>query len=107
MPVRAILVSALLILPSQLVSQTQAGTLVLRNTLGDSVRVEVRLSASTDCATGRSAGTRTLKPKQRWEVVSARVICWRREAVPGDPARGWTAWRTEQVAAATKREVAL
>jgi hypothetical protein len=101
------LVGALLVLPRPLVSQTQAGTLVLRNALADSVRVEVRLGSSTDCAAGRSVGTKTLKPNQRWEVVSARVICWRREAVPGNAARGWTAWSTAQVAAATKREVAL
>jgi hypothetical protein len=105
---RPIVVAVLLfMLASPLAPQTPAGTLVLRNTQADSMRVEVRVGSSTDCAASRTAGTRTLKRNQRWEVVTARVICWRREAEPGNAASGWTAWRTAQVAAATKREVAL
>jgi hypothetical protein len=87
-------------------AQTRAGTLVLRNTIADSVRVEVRL-ASADCAAGRTVGTKTLKRNQRWEVVSPRMICWRREAVPGNATRGWTAWRTAEVGAGTRREEVL
>jgi len=88
-------------------SQSAAGTLILTNARFDRVQVEVRLGSSANCAASKSSATHTLRRGQQWAVASARVICWRREAVPGNPSRGWGAWTTAQVAAASTREVDL
>lgn len=87
-------------------AQTTGGTLILRNGRFDQVQVEVRLGSS-DCEANTSVGTRILTRDQGWAIVSERVICWRREVVPGDAATGWTSWSTTRVTAATKREVTL
>ena len=88
-------------------AQTTGGTLILRNGRFDRVQVEVRLGSSSECAANESVGTRTLTRDQGWAIVSQRVVCWRREAVPGDATAGWTDWSTTRVTAATRREVAL
>ncbi len=88
-------------------AQTTGGTLILSNARFDQVQVEVRLGSSTDCGANPSVGTRTLTRNQRWAIVSARVVCWRREAVPGDAAAGWTDWTVARVTTARRREEAL
>ena len=88
-------------------SHATAGTLVLKNASWDAVQVDVRLGPSTDCAANRVVGTRTLNRDQWWTIVTNDVICWRREAVPGDVAHGWTTWTGLRVATGTKQEVVL
>jgi hypothetical protein len=109
-PPRAVpVVAFLLLLAASPLGSTPAAPrgLVLRNAQWDAVRVEVRIGASTDCAANASVGTRTVRRRQTWTIVTAQPICWRREQVPGDAARGWTAWSRTQVAANTGQEVDL
>jgi hypothetical protein len=88
-------------------AQTPAGTLVLRNAQWDSVRVDARLGSEDACEANPSVGARTLRRGQRWAFVSGRVVCWRRERVPGDARHGWTDWERLRVPAAARREVEL
>jgi hypothetical protein len=90
-----------------LTAQSAGGTLIISNARFDQVQVEVRLGSSSDCAANPSVGTRTLTRNQRWAIVSARVVCWRREAVPGNQAAGWTDWTSARASAPTRREVTL
>jgi hypothetical protein len=83
------------------------GTLVLYNARWDSVQVEVSIGTSIQCVDNASVGTRTLRRNQRWAVVSGSVICWRREVVPGNSGRGWTAWDQDRLTSAEVREVTL
>jgi hypothetical protein len=107
-PVCALLTILLLsALAPAVVAQTSGGTLILSNTRFDQVQIEVRVGSSTDCAANPSVGARTLTRNQRWAIVSARVVCWRREAVPGNGAAGWSDWTSARTSAATKREVTL
>ena len=96
----SLVLAFLLALGSAASSQSPGGTVVIANDRFDRVQVEVRLGSSSNCGAHTSTAVRTLLRGQRWAVVSARVICWRREAVPGDAARGWAAWTTAQLAAA-------
>jgi hypothetical protein len=90
-----------------LVGQTPRGTLVLKNTRWERVQFEVRVGPSTNCDANAQVRLRTLRHGQGWAFLSAGVICWRREQVPGDPALGWTAWEQVRVPAGARQEVAL
>ena len=88
-------------------SQTPSGILVLRNARWERVQVELRLGASRDCTANAAMGVRTLRRGQTWTVVSTEVVCWRREAVPGDAERRWTEWNGAQAVSGARREVEL
>lgn len=100
----------LALLPLVLAARTvppAGGTLVLRNTRWDAVRVEARMGRATDCSANPLLGTRTLRRRQQWTFVSSQAVCWRREVTPGEPGRGWTTWTHARVPANTKQEVDL
>lgn len=105
---RSVVVAALLcLLGSPVAGQDPAGTLVLRNVRWDRVRIDARLGSSADCGANPSVGVRTLRRDRGWAFVSGKVVCWRREVVPGDSTQGWTDWEQVRVPAATRREVEL
>ncbi len=87
--------------------QPPAGTLILANSRWDQVRVEVRIGPSTNCAANAVVGTRTIKRGQGWTIVSRNVVCWRREQVPGNAAKGWTGWLHARVPNATVQKASL
>ena len=102
----AILLSALT--PARAEAQKAVtGILVLSNTQWDSVRVELRVGPSTDCATNPPHVVRTLRRNQRWAIVGAVVICWRRELAPGDASTAWAGWDQARVASDSLRTVSL
>ncbi len=102
----AILLSALT--PRSAEAQAVAnGILVLSNTQWDSVRVELRVGPSTDCATNPPLVVRTLRRNQRWAIVTGEVICWRREQTPGDASTPWASWGQARVDSDSVRSVAL
>ena len=92
-----------------LAAQTPAfpGTLELRNTRWERVRVEVRVGPSQNCEENTAQGSSVLQRDESWAVFSEEVVCWRRERVPGDPSAGWTAWEQSRLAPDQVRKVTL
>lgn len=88
-------------------SQEPAGTLILRNAQWDLVRVEVRLGRDDNCNAHATTSTHTLRRDKRWAIVSASMICWRREREPGVAERGWTEWQRLRVPPGATLEVVL
>jgi len=84
-----------------------SGILVLRNTTWDSVRVEIRLGPSSQCAVSPSQGVKSLKRGEAWAVAVDENVCWRREASPGAESLTWTPWQTRQVPSTGVDNVAL
>lgn len=110
---RTLILFALAIIVSSLSPQTAAaqrgenGIVILSNTQWDSVRVELRVGASTDCSTNPPLDVLTLRRNQRWAVVTDELICWRREQVPGDTSAGWTVWGQTRTQVDEVRDVIL
>ena len=97
----------LLVTPDALAEPDVAlGILALRNNDWGSVRVELRLGASSQCDLYPPTAVRTLKRGWAWAVVTDQMVCWRREASPG-AASAWTAWQTRRVPSAGVDDVAL
>jgi len=94
--------------PNRLEAQRAAsGILVLSNSQWDSVRVEIRVGASTDCSTNSPLDVRTLRRNERWAIVTDDLICWRREQIPGDASASWAPWENARPVANTTRDVTL
>ena len=71
----------------------EPGTLVIRNIMWESVRIEVRIGPSANCEMNPLVGVRSLRKGRAWAVKSERGVCWRRERAPGSSARNaWTDW---------------
>ena len=71
----------------------EPGTLVIRNVMFDSVRIEIRIGPSSDCEMNPQVGVRKLRKGRAWAVKSDAGVCWRREQSPGSSAtNSWTAW---------------
>jgi hypothetical protein len=83
------------------------GALILKNTAFDSVRVEVRVGPSNDCASNALAGVIQLQRHQRWAIATGDVVCWRREVRPGAVPVVQTDWVRRRIAAGTKQEEVL
>lgn len=66
--------------------------LTLRNTTKDTLRVELRLGAATDCAANPLATLQLVPPGRDWLIATKRVICWRRQSVARTASQQWTAW---------------
>jgi hypothetical protein len=76
------------------------GTLVIRNVMFDSVRVEIRIGPSDTCEMNPQVGVRKLRKGRAWAVKSDRGVCWRRELSPGSSAtNAWTEWSRRVVPA--------
>ena len=92
-----------------LAAQTPAlpGTVELRNTRWERVRVEVRVGPSQNCEQNSAQGSSVLLRDESWAVLSEEVVCWRRERVPGDSSAGWTAWEQSRLAPDQVRKVTL
>jgi hypothetical protein len=73
------------------------GRLLLRNTLYDSIRVEVRAGTATDCAQNVLLGSFWIKRARTWSIRTASTLCWRREQTPGAGLPVWTAWAIRTV----------
>jgi hypothetical protein len=102
-------VVSLILLPTHAwsVTLTDPGQLVLRNGSWNTVQVEVRLGTAASCDLNDSAGIRTLKQGQTWEVVVEGTVCWRRELNPGSGDGQWTSWQSRQVGARSADVVGL
>lgn len=88
--------------------RTADGILVLSNAQWDSVRVELRVGASTDCAANPPLVVRVLRRNDRWAVVApGDVICWRLGQASGDAATAWSTWGQARVGSDSVRNVAL
>lgn len=85
----------------------KSGILVLRNTNWDSVRVEIRLGPSSQCAGYPSQGVKSLKRGEAWAVAVDDIVCWRREESPGAGSLTWTPWQTRQMPSTGVDNVAL
>jgi hypothetical protein len=83
------------------------GTLELRNTRWERVRVEVRVGPSQNCDQNNAQGSSVLRRDESWAVISEETVCWRRERVPNDPSAGWTAWEQSRLAPDQVRTVTL
>ena len=84
-----------------------AGQLNLHNDRWDAVRVEVRVGPSAQCDQNLSGAIRTLRRGQVWAVVTGNVVCWRREANPGDGSGVWTGWVSQQPVEGITADVSL
>jgi len=73
------------------------GRLEVRNTLADSVRLEVRIGPSENCNANAHAATRVIRPGRTWAVASDQVVCWRRETGAADPTGPWSRWQSRRV----------
>jgi len=81
-------------------SRPEPGTLIIRNVMFDSVRVEVRIGPSNNCEMNPMVGVRKLRKGRAWGVKSDRGVCWRRELSPGSSAsNAWTDWSRRVVPA--------
>ena len=86
---------------------TGAGTMNLRNPTYDSVTVEVRLGASTDCAANAAFGTRQLRKGDTWTITTDQAVCWRRDANPAAPTGAWSAWNRQAIGKGTTHDATL
>jgi hypothetical protein len=86
---------------------TGSGTMHLRNPSYDSVTVEVRLGANSDCAQNASFGTRQLRKGDTWTITTDQAVCWRRDANPAAPTGAWSAWNRQAVSKGTTHEATL
>lgn len=86
---------------------TGSGTMHLRNPNHDSVNVEVRLGANSDCALNAPFGSRQLKKGDTWTITTDQDVCWRRDANPAAPNGTWTAWNRQSVGKGTTHETSL
>ena len=86
---------------------TGSGTMHLRNPTYDSVTVEVRLGASTNCAENAAFGTRQLRKGDTWTITTTEAVCWRRDANPNAPTGAFTSWNRQAVGNGTTHEATL
>ena len=78
----------------------EPGTLIIRNIMFDSVRIELRIGPSNNCEMNPLVGVRKLRKGRAWAVKSARGVCWRRESSPGHSGtNAWTEWSRRVVPA--------
>ncbi len=89
------------------VHATASQSLVLHNTRWDQVQVEVRTGTSTTCDNNTNGAAESLARGRSWQIVTAEVICWRREQSPGVAWSGWTSWNTAQLGPTEMRDVTL
>lgn len=93
--------------PAPVDTSAGTGTMNLRNPSYDSVTVEVRLGASTDCAQNAAFGTRQLRKGDTWTITTTEAVCWRRDANPAAPTGAFTSWNRQAVGKGTTHEATL
>ena len=78
----------------------ERGTMIIKNVMFDSVRIELRIGSSSNCEMNPLVAVRSLRKGRSWAIKADRGVCWRRERSQGSSANNaWTDWSRRVVPA--------
>jgi hypothetical protein len=80
--------------------------LTLLNGTKDTVKIELRIGAATDCGLNPVAAVQLLPPGRSWLIATPRPICWRRTDAY-QAAGGAGSWHRQVLAVGQRLELTL